>query len=142
MVILSCLAGIIIYLTMRTQILNFFELDAKSLKIPLVILLIFIIGLVASITFYNMEIINRNNNDQANYSLYFCATQSLGECQALASEATNQSYAEYLDGRIPKIEVSIPQSLTYQAQRNMGTFFIVGLLLGWIAGVLVSERKS
>jgi len=89
-----------------------------------------------------MEIINRNNNDQANYSLYFCATQSLGECQALASEATNQSYAEYLDGRIPKIEVSIPQSLTYQAQRNMGTFFIVGLLLGWIAGVLVSERKS
>jgi len=142
MVILSILAGIIIYLIIKNDLLNFFEIPEKHVIIPLAFVLIFLIGLVASITFYNMEIINRNNSDQANYNLYFCFTQSQGECQALASTATNESYAEYLDGRSPKIEVSIPQSIPYQAQRNLGTTFVLGLIIGWVVGVVFSGKKS
>ena len=142
MIILSFLAGVIIYLITKNELFNFFEIPEKHVIVPLIFVLIFIIGLIGAITFYNMEIINRASNAEQEYSIYFCLTQSQGDCQALASAATNKSYARYLDGKSSKIFVSIPQSIPYQTQRNLGSPFFLGLIIGWAVGVVFSERKS
>jgi hypothetical protein len=141
MLILTFLAGIIIYLTLKEDLLNFFKIPEKHIIIPTIFIIIFFIGLIGAITFYNMETINRNNNDQTNYTLYFCLTQSQNECQALANEATNNSYSRFLDGKIAKLEVSIPQSIPYQAQRNVGSPFFLGLIVGWALGVILNGKK-
>ena len=142
MLALSLLAGILIYLSVKDNVIDFFGFKEKSFLIPIFFIILLISGVVLASTFHYMEIINRNNSAEQNYSIHFCAIESQLSCQANANAATNESYQLYLAGKIQKVQVSIPISLIYQAQRNIGTAFFIGMIIGWAVGVLLSERKQ
>jgi len=84
------------------------------------------------------------NTDQQKYQPYLCTYQSATECASIANQKTNDSYSDFTNGYTKSFTVYIGISIIDKIFQNIGTYFILGIIAGWITilGINDYDRRK
>ena len=137
--IMSCLAG------MSGWCFGFtFLKERTQLYVPFLFLLILLIGVSLTTYTHMSEIGYIRNTPTQLYQPYLCVLEDTAQCNQTAGQLTNESYSDFTNGYTKSFTYYIGISIIDKVLQNIGTYFIIGIIFGWITilGINDYERRK
>lgn len=107
--------------------------------IPILCMLFIFLGVALVNYVHAMEIGHIRNTTTQVYQPYICVFESYGRCVETTSKLTQQSYSHFMSGAAKSFTAYIPITLMDEIKNNIGTYFIIGIILAWLTNVGVEK---
>lgn len=112
-------------------------------KIYPIVLILLIFGGVAFINYVHWtEVVLIRGSPSQVYQPMVCWTESYEVCMQTANNLTNASYTDVVNGASRTLTVYIGIPVIEEIKNNIGTYFVVGIIIAWIYRFGVSKFEN